>query len=240
MSEAWKPLVYAARVPHEIDPPLLAQGLSRISAERRQRIEKFRSRADQYRSILAELLVCRVLRDSFGLDDTDIRFCTGPYGKPYLAGKGPFFNFSHSGEWVIAVFHHNEVGIDIEQIRPMERDMAARFFAPEENMALAELSIEEWTPRFYRLWTMKEAYVKASGSGLRIPLHSFTFLPDQDAVERFCVVERGQLKDVNVYVLPWGNHYACAICCSDNTQPEAPVIMQPEALLSSQVDLIWG
>ncbi|MFF2480979.1 4'-phosphopantetheinyl transferase family protein [Paenibacillus sp. NPDC058071] len=151
------PIVFAVKVPQTIESHQWESGLNRISAERRQRITRFRLQADKHRSLLAEVLVRQVLQRTYGLSDSQIGFRIGPYGKPYLAEGGPFFNFSHSGEWVAAVFHDREVGIDIEQVRTVDMDLAERFFTPEESSMLAGLKEEERPQQFFRLWTMKEA-----------------------------------------------------------------------------------
>lgn len=92
----------------------------------------------------------------------------GPNGKPELVGGGLAFNVAHSGELaLIAISRDGSVGVDLEQHRPL-RDAAAtagRFFtAPEAALVAAE------PVQFFRLWCRKEAWLKAQGIGLRLPL----------------------------------------------------------------------
>ncbi len=109
------------------------------------------------------------------------QFIQGSHGKPKLVGGGgtavPLeFNMSHSGNVVLLAFSSTcELGVDVELIRPLE-DMAGiadRFFSREESEELFSLAPEERERAFYLCWTRKEAYVKAVGEGLSIPLDSF-------------------------------------------------------------------
>ena len=114
----------------------------------------------------------------------DLRFSYNPYGKPALDEGGPHFNLSHSGGWAaMAVCDSTPVGIDIEALRPIEDNIARRFFAPGEYASLSTLPAALWQQGFYRCWTRKEAFIKACGPGLSMPLDSFevTLTPDANA-----------------------------------------------------------
>lgn len=116
----------------------------------------------------------RVLGDCTGQRPDRLRFHYGPQGKPALDG-GPAFNLSHSGGWAALCVGPAgaELGLDIEAHRPVEPAVAERFFAPAEIAALAGLQGTAWVQGFFRLWTRKEALIKALGSGLSCPLDSF-------------------------------------------------------------------
>ncbi|WP_051236439.1 4'-phosphopantetheinyl transferase family protein [Paenibacillus pinihumi] len=223
------PSVYAVQVPSAIEPELLEHSLSLVSEERRRRIARFHFQADKYRSLLGELLVRHVLCNEYAFSNADIMFRTGTHGKPALEGGGPSFNFSHAGDWVCAVFHTDETGIDIEQLRPMELDVAKRFFATEESEMLSRLEGEAFLREFYRLWTMKEAYVKMRGAGLNIPLHTFTF--QEKGTGRYHILENGSTHPGSIHTLPWEGDYACAVCFAGDAVPDNPVFYQAEFLL---------
>ncbi|MBJ6362238.1 4'-phosphopantetheinyl transferase family protein [Paenibacillus sp. GCM10012307] len=225
------PAVYAVKVPGGIGPELLERGMSLISEERRRRIARFHFQADKYRSLLGELLIRHVLCTGYAFSNADIVFRTGTHGKPSLEGGGPRFNFSHAGDWVCAVFHTEETGIDIEQLRPIELDVAKRFFASEESAMLSRLEGEAWRREFYRLWTMKEAYVKMRGAGLNIPLHTFTFQEKSTGTGQYHILENGSVHPGSVHTLPWEGDYACAVCFAGDAAPDTPVIYQAESLL---------
>lgn len=106
-----------------------------------------------------------------------LQFEIGPHGKPSLniAGTRLAFNVSHSGDLAAyAVALECEIGIDVEQVRPVPEllTIAGHYFTEEER---AEISASGPASEaaFFRCWTRKEAYIKAVGGGLSIPLNSF-------------------------------------------------------------------
>lgn len=109
-----------------------------------------------------------------GMGPAEVRFDRGPHGKPRLAGAAFQFNLAHSGDWAaLAVCRDGEIGVDLECLRSV-RDgpgIAARYFAPEEHLAVAEAQCPD--TKFLQVWTRKEAVVKLLGVGLLQPLTSF-------------------------------------------------------------------
>lgn len=107
-----------------------------------------------------------------------LQFSYGPQGKPYINNTTAaiHFNISHSDDLALLAFTLRcHIGIDMEHIRaqPDFLGIARRFFHAEEVAALELLPAGECQDAFYRYWTRKEAYVKASGHGLSVPLDSF-------------------------------------------------------------------
>ena len=95
-------------------------------------------------------------------------------GKPYLAKEPDIhFNLSHSGEWAVCAISSSPVGVDIQHCDEGRRDVASRFFHREEIRYLDSLPQFRRDEGFYRLWTLKESFVKATGRGLDLPLRSF-------------------------------------------------------------------
>jgi phosphopantetheine--protein transferase-like protein len=110
------------------------------------------------------------------------KLSTDEHGKPYLVGHTDFhFNISHAGRYVVCAFSDAPVGIDIEVIASADMKIAERFFAGREKMYIFEQT-SEFAQReaFYRVWTMKEAYIKREGRGLGIPLPSFDVFDDMN------------------------------------------------------------
>lgn len=101
---------------------------------------------------------------------------TGAHGKPFFPQyPGLFFNLSHAGKRVMCVISDRPVGCDVEEIRSGYRKVGSRYFTKEEQCFIeAGANTEECDSRFFRLWTMKESAVKATGHGLTQPLNSFT------------------------------------------------------------------
>jgi 4'-phosphopantetheinyl transferase len=107
----------------------------------------------------------------------DIRFETGRYGKLYLENHARIkFNLSHSyGLAVYAFAVERELGIDVEKIRQefATEGIAERYFSAAERRELGQLPTQMRTKAFFHCWTRKEAYIKAHGDGLQMPLDSF-------------------------------------------------------------------
>jgi 4'-phosphopantetheinyl transferase len=139
------------------------------------RIEKLRRRFIVRRG-LRRALLARYL----GARPEDLRFAYGSKDKPRLAGdrarEDLQFNCSHSAELaLIAVTRGREIGVDVERVRDDVRctELATRYFAPAEAMALARETAGAQRALFFRYWTGKEAWIKAEGGGLSIPLRQF-------------------------------------------------------------------
>jgi 4'-phosphopantetheinyl transferase len=118
----------------------------------------------------------------------DICLSYSAYGKPFIkdATETLRFNVSHSQELALYAFtHRREIGIDIEYIRSVSshHQIAEQFFSPNENQALHALPAAQQTIGFFNCWTRKEAYIKAHGEGLSLPLDQFdvTLAPDEPA-----------------------------------------------------------
>jgi 4'-phosphopantetheinyl transferase len=144
------------------------------SPEELERAARFRLPRDRERFIACRSVLREILSTYLSIDPRRVEFTSNPHGK--LAVEGLYFNLSHSDDLaIIAVSRTREVGVDIERIRSdvAAEAIAARFFSPAEAAALAGLPPEDRHKAFFRLWTRKEAYVKAVGLGLSIPLSSF-------------------------------------------------------------------
>jgi 4'-phosphopantetheinyl transferase len=145
----------------------------------RARAARFYFERDRRRFIVSHGALRGILSNYVQDDPRAIRFRHGPRGKPYLAGNpdpAARFNLAHSGECaLVAVARHREIGVDIEMIKEQRatQDIAHRFFSPYEVGVLHSLPEQERTAAFYRLWARKEAYLKARGEGLGLPLDSF-------------------------------------------------------------------
>lgn len=148
-----------------------------ISFERVQQINKYLKREDALRSLISELLSRAITCQSLGIHNNMISINKTQYGKPYIKGYTDFhYNVSHSGEWVVCAVHNNEIGIDIEQHKPIDLSIAKRFFCEEEYKELVILQNQSRINHFYKLWTLKESLFKAIGKGLSIPLNSCRFM----------------------------------------------------------------
>lgn len=158
----------------------LAEGLSE---NRKGKIRSMKFLSGKRQSLGAGLLLDFGLR-RFGMEERSARLVYRVNGKPCLADREDlYFNLSHSGNLVMAAFARVEVGCDVEQIKTADFRVARRFFALEEQAFLEGCVSEmEKNDAFFRLWTLKEAFMKATGEGGRLPLSDFCIRPDQDPV----------------------------------------------------------
>jgi len=152
--------------------------------DERTRAERLRTPQLRRRFIVARVLLRRLLTAYASVYSSELRIGTGSHGKPYLADAADLrFNVSHAEDTAMyAIASGREVGIDVEATR---RDIdiagvARQAFSPRERAVLAALAPDAQREAFFRIWTRKEAYVKARGEGLSYPTGSFTVSHDGD------------------------------------------------------------
>ena len=171
---------------HQADfdlPSLQEKCLSWLTGEESRRYHRYQF--DRHRK---QLLLGRVLlRIALSSYDVSIappawKFSQNEYGKPAISEQqnsaSLYFNLSHSGQRVVlAVARFPEIGVDIELSTKARRieAIAQRFFSPKEATEILSLPKAQQQNRFYDLWTLKEAYIKACGMGLSIPLQHFSY-----------------------------------------------------------------
>jgi 4'-phosphopantetheinyl transferase len=149
-----------------------------LDEQERRRTARFYFAPDQVRYSVCHANMRRILGSYLRRPPESLVYRDAEGGKPELvltATEPPLrFNLSHSKSIaLLAVGLDSEVGVDVEDIRPIERDVATRFFSHAEIASMAALDGEAWFDAFYRCWTRKEAILKVEGMGLRIPLDSF-------------------------------------------------------------------
>jgi 4'-phosphopantetheinyl transferase len=151
-----------------------------LSHDEIARAERFHFERDRRRFVVGRGLLRAILGRYMGIESERLRFRYGEYGKPYLAeeygGKALQFNVAHSQDMALyAIARDREVGVDIEYIRPFPNLMqiAEQFFSARENIALQAVPEHLKDEAFFTCWTRKEAYIKARGDGLSLPLDRF-------------------------------------------------------------------
>jgi 4'-phosphopantetheinyl transferase len=178
----------------ELEPPdVLAAAVDLLSADERGRCERFVRSADRRDFAFAHALLRRTLTDCGNRPPRDWRLIEGARGKPELAPDvgcdAPLsFNLTHTNGLVAcAVTKGRAVGVDVEAIdrRLALRDLAARFFSPAEARTVRSSIESAVGERFIETWVLKEAFVKALGTGLGIRLDDFAFALDQPSSIRF-------------------------------------------------------
>ena len=224
--------VYAASVAPLSDRSLYEAALSAVSPRRREKAARYRQERDRRLCLGAELLLRQGLRDAGKPYPPALTF--GPHGKPYLQDEGLWFSLSHSGEWALCALADREVGCDIEEIRKTDLAIARRFFTPEEYARIAAGETpEERQERFFRLWTLKESFLKVTGRGLSLPLNAFSIQTENG------ITVTGSAKDRPYSFLEYSDipDCRCAVC-AEGERVTAPLrILDLAAILQKEESL---
>jgi 4'-phosphopantetheinyl transferase len=152
-----------------------------LSPEERERAARFRFEKDQTQYTAARSFLRLLLGRYLRIDPRAVRFQYNSFGKPVLgdefAASRIEFNLAHSkGLGLFAFTLNRAIGVDVEWHRPdlASMEIAQRFFAPEEVKVLAAIEPSNRVTAFFECWTRKEAFIKARGMGLSLPLDKFT------------------------------------------------------------------
>lgn len=209
--------LYAARTP-DLSEQQIGRYAAVLPAERQKKIASYRQLSDKLRSLTAGLLLRQTLKECCGIAAGDTNLLVTDYGKPYLIGeKSVNFNLSHSGNWVVCAVDKQPVGIDIEKIEAhVDLNLAAMFFSRQEFADICSVHVFEQAARFFRIWTHKESYMKAVGTGLYMPLQSFTIDISDDS-QTVLADEGKQLWYFKEYEVD--REYVLTVCATHNHFP---------------------
>jgi 4'-phosphopantetheinyl transferase len=162
----------------------LGTAIEHLSPDERAQQRRFVRREDRRDFVAAHSLLRRVLSEHVNVAPHEWAFTKGSKGKPYLASGGVdetdlSFNLSHTlGLVACAVTRGADIGVDVEHVdRCVDTlSVADRYFSAAESVHLRECSPIERPRRFFEIWTLKEAYVKATGDGLSGRLDDLAFV----------------------------------------------------------------
>jgi 4'-phosphopantetheinyl transferase len=198
------------------------------------RAARFRFEPDRERFTIARGVLREVLAAHLDVPPAGLAFRTGAHGKPALAGPAAGdwlrFNVSHSGDIVlVALARARAVGVDVERVRAdiADVELARRFFSAREQAALAGLPEDGRRALFFRIWTCKEAFVKATGDGVSRPLRDFDVVDDAGDVALRTDVAPPEARRFTLAALPAPAGYAAAVAVE--VDPTAPVRVVPLA-----------
>ncbi len=218
--------IYAALVGELRDAKLFQEAYGLVSIARQHKTDKLRTEQDKCLSVGAELLLLYSLQKC-GIPRGQLSFFYGKYLKPYLKDNQDIqFNLSHSKEAVLCVVAPCEVGCDIEQLSKPRYDVAKRFFTPKEYETIANAGDEAAQARmFYRFWTLKESYMKATGLGMSLPLNEFEISLEGDRIQ-VSGADKGKQFYFREYDMLEG--FSVAVCSSQEykEKPEVLSILQ--------------
>jgi 4'-phosphopantetheinyl transferase len=211
--------VHIWRVPLNFRSDSLLLLESGLSEDERKRAGKYYFQRDRNRYIAARGILRTLLGRYLAVPPSKLQFAYGRYGKPSLssefAGSSLFFNVSHSHELALLAFTRvGDIGVDVEYMRADVEYMqlAQHFFSEHERHQLVSLSRSMVQAAFFCCWTRKEAYIKARGLGLQLPLAQFdvSVHPEKTAAFLGSREEGQNIKDWSLYNLLPGSGYAAA------------------------------
>lgn len=165
------------------DKHLLDQYRKLLTDKEQEQELRFHFSKDQHRYLVTRALIRTVLSRYAPVAPEHWAFSTNAYGKPEIANDDRLaqkisFNISHTqGLIVLGITSDNPLGVDTENVRGRQApiDVARSFFSADEVAALCALPVDKQHDHFFQYWTLKEAYIKARGMGLSIPLDQFSF-----------------------------------------------------------------
>ena len=210
-----KTAIYLASVSCLADENLFAAAYRKATGPRREKADKLRMEKDKRLCLGAELLLRYALGKS-GAGEEPLEFSYGADGKPFLSDGRAQFSISHSGTYVLCAVGERELGCDIEQIQAVDLQLAKRFFTEGEYASLCEIQNPAGREdAFYRLWTLKESYLKAIGTGIKQSLDSFEIVRGENIT--LLPAEENKTWHFTEYKNIPG--YACALCAKEEIVP---------------------
>ncbi|RKI78402.1 4'-phosphopantetheinyl transferase superfamily protein [bacterium 0.1xD8-71] len=195
---------------------LFQEKLKLLSPYRQQKVALLKHEKDKNRSLGAGILLDHAL-SVYGLRERSTEYEIGKWGKPVLKYHPEIhFSLSHSGNYAICSIGDKPVGNDIEYVKQGRLKVADRFFAREEQDWLYAVDKEqEQTQRMFRIWTMKESFLKVTGRGMSLPLSDFTIHVDEES-ERIRVRHKVDAKYYYMKEYEEIEDYCVAVCCQEN------------------------
>ena len=169
--------VFYSRIPQELDEEIIPQ----LSEYRQKRLSNMKSPKARKESICAEFILERAV---YPKRLRPLHIKTTKLGKPYFENSHTHFNISHTDGWIACAIADFEIGLDIQKQDVFDKRVAERYFCPDELEYLNSSADPE--SAFYELWTKKESYVKALGTGLKQGLSTFSVLYNADIQHWLC------------------------------------------------------
>ncbi len=225
--------LWLARPDAALEPELLGAWRGLLSPEERAQHDRYRVDRARRLFLTGRALVRTTLSRYADVDPRDWRFEFGPHGRPEICGPAGIppltFNLSHTAGLVACLVTLGlEVGVDVESTRRevRERRLAEHSFAPSEAAAVAEAPDAGLAERFFSYWTLKEAYIKARGMGLALPLKRFAFsFPEPGCVRVAFDPELGDREaDWQLALFRAGEHHLVAAAIRRGARPDLEIV----------------
>lgn len=198
--------VYAADIANLMDPKDYPEIMAGLSEKRKDKILRQKTAKGRIQSLGAGLLLKKVL-ERYEISEEQI--WEDEKGKPQV--EGIHFNLSHTNGMAICAAGGKCVGCDIERIKEVSESVANRYFSEKEKHYLRAVEEKHYCQEFFRIWTMRESYMKMTGEGLRVPFDQYEICREEKhfAVYRDGKREGCQLKEYEIL------GYQVTVCTED-------------------------
>ena len=181
---------------------------------RKNKVDRLRFERDKRLSLGAEALLIKACRD-FGVKYKTQCVITGKGTKPCFEKNDFCFNLSHGGEMAMCAAGEIDIGCDIEKISEINLGVAKKFFKKTEYEYITSFKTKtEQQKAFFKIWTLKESYIKCTGLGLGIPLNSFQ-INIADSTPTISGIENASMYDLHQFIVE--NEYVAALCVKSDS-----------------------
>lgn len=227
--------IYAVKI-SDISEEKLNELCLLIDSEKKCKIEKFVNKKDKIRTVVGEVLIRTIIVENLKISNKYIRFNKNQYGKPYLKEYPNFnFNISHSGDYVLCAIDDKPIGVDVEEVKPIEcEEIAKNFFTAKEFDYIVNQDSKFQLDRFYEIWTLKESYIKCCGQGLSMPLKSFSIEVDQ--FKNIKVFSNNEYKEHMFKLFNIDLGYKVAVCSLNKEISNNIIRLDQNCLISKYID----
>ncbi|MBQ0097669.1 MAG: 4'-phosphopantetheinyl transferase superfamily protein [Oscillospiraceae bacterium] len=213
--------IYIADVSKLNDEKTFSDLLSTVSKARQEKVNKLRFQKDKSLSLGAGVLLNLALKDmGCKFSDNDIVFSQN--GKPYIENCKVKFNLSHSGTKVMCAVSEDDIGCDVEKVKDIDDKIAKRFFHNEEyDYILSQKSEEKQKDAFFRLWTLKESFLKITGLGMKLPLSDFSIIINDKDIS---IRQNLDKNDYRFFEIDLSDEYKYSVCFIGNNEVETKIV----------------
>ncbi|MDM5357290.1 4'-phosphopantetheinyl transferase superfamily protein [Peribacillus sp. ACCC06369] len=169
--------ILALKLPINLNENTYEEMLHLLPKQRRLSIHKLQKKNDKYRSLFGELLAKWFISDILRKPFQNIHFILDKHGKPNLVGGRIHFNITHSGDWVVVGIHKDPIGVDIEEVKDFNiHEITKSTFSSKEFSYFIKLPKAKQIDIFFKMWTLKESWLKCIGTGFLVSPNTFSIL----------------------------------------------------------------
>jgi len=226
-----EPVILTHKIDFTVSEKIYLSLLRSIRENKGEKIKRFKFREDALRSLTGELLLKYALEKYYNLEYAKEIIAEDEFGKPHLRNKQIYFNISHSGNWTVLVCYINDAGIDLEKIETPSYEIMSKNFTRKEIEQIKNSDMQIKAKQFYKMWTLKESYIKMLGQGLSIPLDSFSInMRDQISINVKDI--NRQTTDINFKLFYPDSEHIMSVCLRNYNKEISPVLIHYRMLLS--------